>query len=94
MMLREHPWAILIILLLIVLLFGSSKLPDLARNLGRSMRIVKKEVREMKDDDEDATPAAPTNPSAPTAPQQAAEPQQSATPQQPAGPAGDDAPKA
>lgn len=95
MMLREHPWAILIILLLIVLLFGSSKLPDLARNLGRSMRIVKKEVREMKaDDDEDATPAAPTNPSAPTAPQQPAEPQQSATPQQPAGPAGDDAPKA
>lgn len=94
MMLREHPWAILIILLLIVLLFGSSKLPDLARNLGRSMRIVKKEVREMKADDEDATPAAPTNPSAPTAPQQPAEPQQSATPQQPAGPAGDDAPKA
>lgn len=88
MMLREHPWAILIILLLIVLLFGSSKLPDLARNLGRSMRIVKKEVREMKADDEDATPAAPTNPSAP------AEPQQPAAPQQPAGPAGDDAPKA
>ncbi|WP_235978076.1 Sec-independent protein translocase subunit TatA [Flavimobilis rhizosphaerae] len=87
-MLREHPWAILIILLLIVLLFGSSKLPDLARNLGRSMRIVKKEVREMKADDEDATPAAPTNPSAP------AEPQQPAAPQQPAGPAGDDAPKA
>ncbi|MBD9699941.1 Sec-independent protein translocase subunit TatA [Flavimobilis sp. GY10621] len=85
---REHPWAILIILLLIVLLFGSSKLPDLARNLGRSMRIVKKEVREMKADDEDATPAAPTNPSAP------AEPQQPAAPQQPAGPAGDDAPKA
>lgn len=88
MMLREHPWAILIILLLIVLLFGSSKLPDLARNLGRSMRIVKKEVREMKADDEGATPAAPTNPSTRTAPQQPAEPQQ------PSGPAGDDAPKA
>lgn len=94
MMLREHPWAILIILLLIVLLFGSSKLPDLARNLGRSMRIVKKEVREMKTDDEDATPAAPTNPSAPAEPQQPAVPQQPAAPQQPAGPAGDDAPKA
>lgn len=60
MFLREHPWAILVILLLIVLLFGSNKLPDLARNLGRSMRIVRKEVREMKDDDEPAT-TAPTD---------------------------------
>jgi len=81
MMLREHPWAILIILLLVVLLFGSSKLPDLARNLGRSMRIVKKEVREMKDDDAGAQAPATSAP-------------RTTTPQAPADPAGDDAPRA
>ncbi|QIK83515.1 twin-arginine translocase TatA/TatE family subunit [Sanguibacter sp. HDW7] len=65
MFLKDHPLAIVVILLLILLLFGSSKLPDLARNLGRSMRIVKKEVREMRADDDTAAPSAPTTPQTP-----------------------------
>ncbi|MEJ6548474.1 Sec-independent protein translocase subunit TatA [Corynebacterium sp. USCH3] len=41
---------ILIILLVIVLLFGATKLPTLARSAGRSMRIFKSEMTEMKND--------------------------------------------
>ena len=48
------PWQILIIVLIILLLFGASKLPTLARSAGRSMRIFKSEMTEMKND---GTPA-------------------------------------
>jgi sec-independent protein translocase protein TatA len=48
---------ILIIAVVILVLFGSKKLPDAARSLGRSMRILKSEVKGMHD--EDSTPAAP-----------------------------------
>ena len=57
-------WAIVAIVLLI--LFGSKKLPDAARGLGQSLRIFKSEVKEMqKDDDKDAqatTDAAANDP--------------------------------
>ena len=46
------PWEIIIILVVLVLLFGARKLPDAARSLGRSMRIFKSEVKEMRNDDE------------------------------------------
>lgn len=46
------PAQIAIIILLIVLLFGAKKLPDLARSMGRSMRIFKSEVHEMGNDDQ------------------------------------------
>lgn len=45
---------ILIILAIILLLFGANKLPDLARSMGRSARIFKSEVNEMKKDDKPA----------------------------------------
>ena len=38
------PMEIGLIVLVIVLLFGAKKLPDLARYMGRSMRIYKYEV--------------------------------------------------
>lgn len=45
-------WAeILLIVLVIILLFGAPKLPTMARSLGRSMRIFKAEINEMKKDD-------------------------------------------
>ncbi|MDO5629753.1 MAG: Sec-independent protein translocase subunit TatA, partial [Mobilicoccus sp.] len=40
---------LVVIAILIVVLFGWKKLPDAARSLGRSMRIFKAEVEEMKD---------------------------------------------
>ncbi|MBM7369370.1 sec-independent protein translocase protein TatA [Gordonia hydrophobica] len=44
------PWHWAIVLLVLVLLFGSAKLPAAARGLGRSMRIFKSEIQEMQND--------------------------------------------
>lgn len=46
------PTELIIIAVVLILLFGAKKLPDAARSLGRSMRIFKSEVKEMKNDDE------------------------------------------
>lgn len=43
-------WHIVILILVIVVVFGWKRLPDAARGLGRSMRIFKSEVEEMKKD--------------------------------------------
>lgn len=43
---------LLIIALVIFLLFGATRLPNAARSLGRSMRIFKSEMDEMKTDGE------------------------------------------
>jgi sec-independent protein translocase protein TatA len=44
---------LLIILAVLVLLFGASKLPELARGSGRALRIFKAETKGLMDDDED-----------------------------------------
>jgi sec-independent protein translocase protein TatA len=45
-----EPWHLLILVAVVVLLFGSKKLPDTARALGKSMRILKSETKALKDD--------------------------------------------
>jgi TatA/E family protein of Tat protein translocase len=50
--LRE-PSHILLLLIVVVILFGAKRLPDSARSLGRSLRIFKSEMKEMKDDGND-----------------------------------------
>lgn len=47
----KSPWAIVVVVLVVVLLFGANKLPGLARNMGKSMRIFKSEVEEMRGDE-------------------------------------------
>jgi len=42
---------LVIILIVIAVLFGAKRLPDSARSLGRSLRIFKSEMKEMKDDE-------------------------------------------
>jgi sec-independent protein translocase protein TatA len=54
---------IILILVVIILLFGAKKLPDMARSLGKSARILKSEAKAMKDDGK--TPAAPAGPPTP-----------------------------
>ena len=48
----------ILILAVIVLLFGAPKLPQLARSVGKSMRILKEETQKMSDgepvDDKDS----------------------------------------
>ena len=52
-----EPWHIIIILALLVLLFGSRKLPDAARSIGQSLRIFKSEMKAAAHDDTPASPA-------------------------------------
>ncbi|MFG3656264.1 Sec-independent protein translocase subunit TatA [Streptomyces sp. NPDC047706] len=50
---------IILILVVIILLFGAKKLPDMARSLGKSARILKSEAKAMKDDNKNSAPADP-----------------------------------
>lgn len=45
------PYQVLIIVAVLVLLFGATKLPKLARSLGESARIFKAETKGLRDDD-------------------------------------------
>jgi len=54
----DSPWKILIVAVVLIVLFGSKKLPDAARSLGKSMRILKTEVQDLHGHDEAA--GAPT----------------------------------
>ena len=58
----DSPWKILIIAVVVLVLFGSKKLPGAARSLGQSMRILKKEIGTLHD--EEQTDAATAQPSA------------------------------
>lgn len=68
----DSPWKILIVAIVIIVLFGSRKLPDAARSLGKSMRILKTEVQGLHDDEPETTTttvqAAPAQLQAPAAP--------------------------
>lgn len=54
-------WLIVIIVALV--LFGSAKLPKMARSLGQSARILKAEMNGMHDDDKKKDEDAPAPPS-------------------------------
>lgn len=87
-----EPWHLLILVLIVVILFGWKKLPDAARSLGRSARILKSELGD--DDNKSAasgqTVPGQTQPQPGSAPGEAPVPGagypqqgQQATPQQP-----------
>ncbi|WP_406689703.1 Sec-independent protein translocase subunit TatA [Saccharopolyspora sp. ID03-671] len=50
-------WELILIVLVLVLLFGATKLPQMARSLGQSARVFKAEARGMKADEEAAKKA-------------------------------------
>ncbi|CAB4559593.1 MAG: preprotein translocase [Actinobacteria bacterium BACL4 MAG-120820-bin23] len=45
------PWHLLVLAVVFLVLFGSKRLPDSARSLGRSLRIFKSEVQELNKDE-------------------------------------------
>ncbi|GGZ61278.1 MULTISPECIES: Sec-independent protein translocase subunit TatA [Streptomyces] len=53
---------IILILVVIILLFGAKKLPDMARSLGKSARILKSEAKAMKSEGQDNSTAASAPP--------------------------------
>jgi len=58
----DSPWKILIVAVVLIVLFGSKKLPDAARSLGKSMRILKTEVGSLHQDETDAKTAPASTP--------------------------------
>jgi sec-independent protein translocase protein TatA len=67
----DSPWKILIVAVVLIVLFGSRKLPDAARSLGKSMRILKTEVHDLREGDDEPKPAPeltaqPAQPAQPT----------------------------
>ncbi|AUY48214.1 Sec-independent protein translocase subunit TatA [Streptomyces sp. CB01881] len=71
-----EPWHVLVMVAVLVLLFGSKKLPDMARGLGKSMRILKAETAAMREGDPPAegTAAEAVRPPAATAAEPASAP--------------------
>ncbi|HEY8978856.1 MAG TPA: Sec-independent protein translocase subunit TatA [Streptomyces sp.] len=61
---RLGPTEIILILVVVILLFGAKKLPDMARSLGKSARILKSEAKAMKEESGSSatTSAAPPTP--------------------------------
>jgi len=49
------PQELVLIVLVILLLFGAKKLPELARGSGRALRIFKAETKGLADDDDDVS---------------------------------------
>ena len=53
-----RPWHIILIVVVLVLLFGAKRLPDAARSLGRSLRIIKAETQGLINDNNDVAEKA------------------------------------
>ena len=78
-----------LVMVVVILLFGAKRLPDVARGVGRSLRIFKAETEGLRGDSTgEQTPAAPAAPQAVTA-----APVAPAGPVAPAAPAAAEAPR-
>src|SRR5690606_6874234 len=51
---RLQGWHIIVLIVVIVLVFGANRLPDLARSVGQSLKILKSEVKDLTEDDKPA----------------------------------------
>ena len=49
----------IVIFVLLILLFGANKLPDVAASLGQSLKVFKKEVKELREEDDAAQQKPP-----------------------------------
>ena len=47
------PGHIVVVLIVVLVLFGAPKLPEFARNLGKSLRILKEETKSLTSDESD-----------------------------------------
>ena len=76
----DSPWKVLIIAALLIVFFGARKLPYAARSLGQSMRILKKEVQGLHEDETAPGAHAPAQASAPAGPAPVVPPAQLTSP--------------
>ncbi len=57
------PWELLILLLVVLLVFGPKRLPEMGRSLGKGMREFKSSIQGKDDDDRQALPTTTSTPS-------------------------------
>lgn len=57
----DSPVQLIILLVVILLIFGAPKLPLIAKNIGKSLKVFKSEVKDLRKD-EDETSASPAEP--------------------------------
>ena len=55
---RFQVWHMIVLLVLVLVVFGSGRLPDIAKSVGQSMKVFKKAIKELRDEDDDKKPAA------------------------------------
>ena len=77
----DSPLKIAIVAVVIIVLFGSKKLPGAARSLGQSMRILKKEVQGLHEDEKEPAAPAPAGPATVVPPAQLTAPAPAPAPQ-------------
>jgi sec-independent protein translocase protein TatA len=58
-------WELVLVLLVVLVVFGSKRLPDSARALGRSLRILKAETKGLRTDGDAEEPPAALPPGQP-----------------------------
>lgn len=54
------PSHIIVLVIVLVVVFGASKLPDVAKYFGQSLKVLRKEMREFHDDEDSASAAKPS----------------------------------
>jgi sec-independent protein translocase protein TatA len=75
-------WELILLLGVLVLLFGATKLPTAARSIGQSLRIFKAETKGLRSEDDSAAPGGQQASPPPAAHPQTSPAPQAATPQQ------------
>lgn len=63
------PWQIVIIALVILLLFGGKKIPELMKGLGKGVKSFKEGINEIDEQLNTETPAKPQEPKEPKEPE-------------------------
>ncbi|MEZ0106496.1 sec-independent protein translocase protein TatA [Catenulispora sp. EB89] len=53
-----QPWHVIVLLVILFLLFGAKKMPDMARSVGQSLRIFKSEMRQSQKETEEVAKQA------------------------------------
>lgn len=57
-----QPWHVIVLLVVLFLLFGAKRMPDMARSVGQSLRIFKSEMRQGAKETEEAAKADAVRP--------------------------------
>ncbi len=56
---RLSSWHVIVLIVVVLIVFGAPRLPMIAKNLGQSLKIFKKEVQELSEDDKNSSSNAP-----------------------------------